>query len=271
MTTARAALLILAAASLAAPHSLAQPVVPLPRPKPAGLAAAIIAAPIGIPIPRPKPRSGGRPAPQISEKPWPREYGRWPAAEVQAARASCMDILASRDMIWRPDEPIGGPGGCGTAAPIAVSEVSGVRINPPATVNCDFAAALGDWIDGTLQPAAMKAFRAPVTEIRNASSYACRRRNNARSGKLSEHAKANALDVASLAFADKSEVTVKGQSTGLLQTIGFSRAGGFLKTVRKDACKYFNTVLGPGSDPFHKDHMHLDLMKLRPGRFKLCH
>jgi hypothetical protein len=110
-----------------------------------------------------------------------------------------------------------------------------------------------------------------VTEIRNASAYACRRRNNARSGKLSQHAKANALDVASFAFSNRSEITMKGKSTGLLEMIGLSRNNGFLKSVRKGACKYFNTVLGPGSDAFHKDHMHLDLMKLRPGRFKMCH
>lgn len=122
----------------------------------------------------------------------------------------------------------------------------------------------------TLQPAARKSSGARVTEIRNASSYACRRRNNARSGKLSEHGKANALDIAAFVFADKSEMAVRGQSTGILQKISFSRRGSFLKSVRKEACKHFTTVLGPGTDAFHKDHLHLDLMKLRPGRFKMC-
>jgi hypothetical protein len=181
-----------------------------------------------------------------------------------------MALLATHNLIWRPDNPIGAPGGCGTPAPIAIAEISNVRINPPATINCDFAAALADWIDGTVQPLARKAFLSQVTEIRNASAYACRRRNNASRGKLSEHAKANALDVASFRFADGSEVTVKGQASGLLQAIGFSRRGDFIKGVRRQACAYFNTVLGPGSDPFHKDHMHLDLMKVRPGRFKMC-
>jgi hypothetical protein len=181
-----------------------------------------------------------------------------------------MEILATRDVIWRPDHPIGAPGGCGTAAPIAIAEISGVRINPPATVNCDLAAAIGDWIDDTLQPAARKVTGSRVTEIRNASSYACRRRNNGRSGKLSEHARANALDISGFVFKDKSDMSVKGQSSGLLQAISFSRRGGFLKSVRKDACRHFNTVLGPGTDAFHKDHLHLDLMRLRPGRFKMC-
>jgi hypothetical protein len=47
--------------------------------------------------------------------------------------------------------------------------------------------------------------------------------------------------------------------------------GNFLRSVRKDSCAYFNTVLGPGSDRYHKDHFHVDLMPLRPGRFKMCH
>jgi hypothetical protein len=270
MTMGRAAFAALLIAIQPALDASAQSTVPLPRPKPAGGIAAIVAVPLLVPVPRPKPGRQGRAASRPATKPWPKDTGRWPAAEVREARAHCISILSSRDLIWRPDQPIGAPGGCGTAAPIAVAEVSGVRINPPATVNCDFAAALDDWVEETLQPASRKAQGARIIEITNASSYACRRRNNAGSGKLSEHAKANALDIASFVFSDKREITVKGQSIGLFQTISFSRGSGFLKTARKDACKYFNTVLGPGTDAFHKDHMHLDLMKLRPGRFKMC-
>jgi hypothetical protein len=109
-----------------------------------------------------------------------------------------------------------------------------------------------------------------VAGIRNASSYACRRRNNASNGKLSEHARANALDIAAFDFSKKTQITVAGGGTGLLQKIGLSAKGNFTTAVRKSACGYFNTVLGPGADRYHGDHFHVDLMKLRPGRFKMC-
>lgn len=201
---------------------------------------------------------------------WPRSTGGWPKSEVLEARAACEKMLLGLDMIWRPDEPIGEPGGCGTPAPIAIAEVAQIRIDPPATVNCDFAVALNAWFTQSVQPQARKQVGASVIGVRNASSYACRRRNNAKSGKLSEHARANALDIAAFDFSKRAQVTVAGGSSGLLQKIGLSAKGNFMKALRKSACGYFNTVLGPGADRYHGDHFHVDLMKLRPGRFKMC-
>ena len=114
------------------------------------------------------------------------------------------------------------------------------------------------------------AFPLLCTEITNASSYACRRRNNAKTGKLSEHAKANAFDVSEFRFANRESINVKDDYSGLLQSAGISGRGNFLRAARKGACATFNTVLGPGSDSFHKDHFHVDLMPLRPGRYKMC-
>src|SRR5215208_5365829 len=114
--TARAALvLFLAAPLLAVPEHAA---VPLPRPKPPRAGITTIAAPIAVPIPRAKPGSVVRPG-VILAKPWPANFGSWPASEVRVARAHCRALLATRNLIWRPDNPIGEPGGCGTPAPIA--------------------------------------------------------------------------------------------------------------------------------------------------------
>jgi hypothetical protein len=231
--------------------------IPIPRAKPDVGSA--------IPIPKPKPMRKAR-----SHVAWPKTAGKWDSGEVGAARQSCERTLAGLDIIWRPDQPNGQEGGCGTAAPIAISEVAQIRIDPPATVNCDFAKALHDWFAEDLKPAARKQFRSEILAVQNASSYACRRRNNGRTGKLSEHGRANALDISGFVFSKKGEVTVAGGSSGLLQSIGFSGKGRFLKSARKSACKHFNTVLGPGADRHHGDHFHVDLMKLRPGRFKMC-
>ncbi len=244
-------------------------------------AGAATAAADQVPLPRPKPvikvkaTADDLPPPSGvatgKHAPWPKELGSWPKADTLNARAECERLLAPLNLIWQPDSPIGSPGGCGTPAPIAVSEIAGVRINPPATMNCPFAVALHGWISNALQPAARTDLGTRVTEIRNASAYACRRRNNAKTGKLSEHAKANALDMAAFVFAKKSEVSVTGDWSGVLQSLRLSGRGNFLRHIRKDSCTYFNTVLGPGADRYHKDHFHVDLMPLRPGRFKMCH
>lgn len=248
--------------------------VPVPREKP----VSVVSGEAAMPLPRMKPVIQVRgsptptelPSPSISKARWPASSGKWPPAETAAARARCEAQLAGLHLIWRPDRPIGEPGGCGTPAPIAISEIAGVRINPPATVSCPFAAALHSWISQSLQPAARRELKSRLTEIRNAAAYDCRRRNNASSGKLSEHARANALDVSSFVFEKQAEVTVAGSWSGMLQSLGVSSRGNFLRKVRKESCAYFNTVLGPGTDSFHKDHFHVDLMPLRPGRFKMC-
>jgi hypothetical protein len=240
---------------LAAPASGAVK-VPVPRAKPGYQSE--------IPIPKPKPP---RAKPKVA---WPKTFGKWKADEVLSARQECERMLSGLDIIWRPDEPIGHGGGCGTAAPIAISEVAQIRIDPPATVNCALARAVHDWFVEDVKPAARKQFGSKVRTVHNASSYACRRRNNGSSGKLSEHGRANALDISGFVFAKGGAVTVAGGSGGLLRLVGLSGNGGFLKSVRKSACKHFNTVLGPGADRHHGDHLHLDLMKLRPGRFKMC-
>jgi hypothetical protein len=263
------ALMALAMIALAAPTAAASANAPIPRARPF-LPVETSAPPESAPIllPRAKPRKSlAAPAPQRA---WPKATGAWPRSEVLAGRAACERILKGLDIIWRPDQPIGEPGGCGTPAPIAIAEVAQIRIDPPATVDCDFAKALHGWFTKSVQPMARKQVGASVIGVRNASSYACRRRNNATSGKLSEHAKANALDIAAFDFGKKAEITVAGGTGGLLQRIGLSGKGNFMKAVRKSACQYFNTVLGPGSDRHHGDHFHVDLMKLRPGRFKMC-
>lgn len=262
--------LFLLATSFAAAAAYASAPIPRAKPAPPSAETSLDNAP-AVPLPRAKPGRADKPAKAATpRKAWPQSTGDWPKAEVLAARAACEKMLAGLDLIWRPDQPIGEPGGCGTPAPIAIAEVAQIRIDPPATVNCDFAVALNAWFTQSVQPEARKRVGASVIGVRNASSYACRRRNNASTGKLSEHARANALDIAAFDFSKSAQVTVAGGASGLLQKIGLSAKGNFMKALRKSACSYFNTVLGPGADRYHGDHFHVDLMKLRPGRFKMC-
>ncbi|WP_099557930.1 extensin family protein [Hartmannibacter diazotrophicus] len=157
-----------------------------------------------------------------------------------------------------PMKEIDGPGICGVRKPLKVNASLGgaVEITPPATLDCPMTAAIGRWLDTVVQPAAWERYGAPVVSIKNVASYGCRTRNHKRGEKLSEHAFANALDIAAFTLANGYTVTVKSGWRG-------SEADrAFLRQVHYGACGPFKTVLGPGtSDGMHEEHFHLDLAK----------
>ena len=182
----------------------------------------------------------------------------------------CGGLLKGLDVTYRRLEPIGNEGGCGAPASIELSSVAGVAIVPPATVTCDVAYGLHQWVSASVQPAARRLLKTEVTTIHTAASYVCRSRNGVAGAKLSEHGHANAFDMSGFSFAKKGDVAVGGGWGGVLQSIGLSRGGSFLGTVREDACSYFATVLGPGSDAYHGNHFHVDAIRRKNG-YRICH
>ena len=200
---------------------------------------------------------------------FPGGSGNWDAATVAAAQKDCRSRLAGLDIDFEPLAPIGQDGGCGTPGAILIRSMGGVRIDPPAEANCALAEALHAWVVWSVKPAAAEHLNKTLTVVHNASAYACRRRNNASSGKLSEHAKANALDVSTLGFSDGASTNIKGDWSGLRQLVGLGGKSAFLQRIRRDACIRFTTVLGPGTDPYHGDHFHIDLARRRNG-YRIC-
>ena len=149
---------------------------------------------------------------------------------------------------------INGKGACGVKKPFKVKALADgtITIGPTATMGCPMTAALERWMKDAVQPAALAWFGAPVSEIKQISDYSCRRRNNARKGKLSEHAFGNALDIAGFKLIDGRNVTVlKGWK-------GTKNERGFLREVFAHGCQQFKTALGPGVK-YHGDHFHFDL------------
>jgi hypothetical protein len=135
-----------------------------------------------------------------------------------------------------------------------------VTVSPAATLACPIVSALDQWIAGSVQPAAMRWFGQPVVEIKQISAYSCRGMNGNPRAKISEHAFGNALDIAAFTLADGRKVLVK---TGWR---GAPEEQGFLRDVQGAACEQFNTVLAPGSNVYHYDHIHVDLMRRNGGR-----
>jgi hypothetical protein len=135
-----------------------------------------------------------------------------------------------------------------------------VALNPSATLACPIVSALDQWITTSVQPAAMRWFGQPVVAIKQISAYSCRGMNGNPRARISEHAFGNALDIASFTLADGRTITIKRGWRGTPEEVGF------LHDVQGSACQSFTTVLAPGSNRFHYDHMHVDLMRRSGGR-----
>jgi hypothetical protein len=138
-----------------------------------------------------------------------------------------------------------------------------VEIRPTATLACPIVSALDRWFANAVQPAAQKWFNQSVVEVKQISAYSCRGMNGQPGAHISEHAFGNALDIAAFVLADGHRITVKNGWNGSPEEQGF------LRDVQASACDQFTTVLAPGSNQFHYDHIHVDLMRRASGR-RIC-
>ncbi len=144
-----------------------------------------------------------------------------------------------------------------------MSVATTASVTPTATLACPIVSALDRWITEAVQPAAQKWFGQPVTEIKQISAYSCRGMNGNSNARISEHAFGNALDIAAFILADGQKITVKNGWRGTPEEQGF------LRDVQGAACEQFTTVLAPGSNVYHYDHIHVDLMRRASGR-RIC-
>jgi hypothetical protein len=228
------------------------------------------AATPGSAAPRPAPAAG---LPQAAPLPPPRPDRAPPiAAPARPASLPAQDeaadidpgCLAALDRLAVAYErlPALSDGSCGAPAPLKVSRLpDGVAVTPPSTMTCGTAQALARWVLDVVVPEADLAFGKPALAVQIGTSYECRSQNRREGAKLSEHAFAGAVDVMGFAFGSDKTVAV-----GPLPPE--SPEARFHAAVRAGACRYFTTVLGPGSDPEHATHFHLDV-RARKG-FRIC-
>jgi len=163
----------------------------------------------------------------------------------------------------RPLGTLVAPGECGAPDAVQMESVllpggAKVTIAPPATLRCTMATAVAQWVRDDVAPAAAK-LGAPLREIENLGSYECRGRDRVRGATLSEHGRANALDVHAFRLANGMRIVLADPRAPV----------DFRNAVREAACARFATVLGPGSDSDHAQHVHLDLAPRR-NNYKIC-
>ncbi|MFS8125231.1 extensin family protein [Rhizobium sp. BR 250] len=181
--------------------------------------------------------------------------GVMPSSEV-ACRSELRRLgVAFRDVARIADGPT-----CGIDYPIELSGLaSGVAVRPAVKLNCQVTLAFAKWVKFELVPSSRFRYLSGVGRITPMGGYSCRKMNSRSSNPWSEHARGNAIDIGTITLKNGKEIDVRKKSFFAF------REKALLKAVRSDSCKYFSTVLGPGSDPNHWNHFHFDLRTRKSG------
>src|SRR5262249_36692323 len=136
----------------------------------------------------------------------PAEPVPWSPQEVEQALARCAVVLKGLDVVTVTGPPLREGTECGTPVPmrlISVGRNSQITIVPPPSLTCDMVAALARWLERDVQPLARKHLGAPIARVETMSSYSCRNAYGRANGRVSEHGKADAVDIGSVLAAPR--------------------------------------------------------------------
>jgi hypothetical protein len=204
-------------------------------------------------------KRGKVPTPAPPKSPSEMLSSAWSPAEVEAATAQCAHLQLDARMEYKPLPPVR-DGECGAPAPMSLksfTDTPRVEMRPAVTINCKLADALDRWLRTVVQPRAWALLDAKVIRVASLAGYDCRFRNGGAATRVSQHAYANAIDIAGF-------VTAKGEHIRLTEHWGAGdERAQFLRDIHKGACKIFGTVLGPDANTAHNNHFHLDMTPRR--------
>ena len=211
-----------------------------------------------VPLPRPRPPIWTQPR-SFEEAVAGLDFD---SASVTAEPTDCDRGLAATAEIESLPRLIG-PGACGGPDMVALKAVqladhTRIEIKPAPVLRCPMAERLAAWLRDDAAPG-LKASGAQLAAVDTYDDYECRARNRVAGAKLSEHGKGNAVDVRALTLAD-----------GRVMLLTDPAVDAHLREQLRDAaCRDFTTVLGPGADPYHGSHIHLDLAERHNG-YRIC-
>jgi hypothetical protein len=190
------------------------------------------------------------------------------AAESIMSPAACQQRLDARYVTFSFTPPIA-EGDCAIPLPVRLRSLAigadDIPFRGEPMLDYRLAERLADWIGNVVAPLARHHLGSRLAAVETGPGYVCRNRNNEAAGKLSEHAKGNALDIFAFTLSDGRRVAIRPPDRPA------PTVAAFLAAVRVTACGYFLTVLGPGSDAAHAEHLHLDLgLHGRSANYRIC-
>jgi hypothetical protein len=223
--------------------------------------AADVAVAKEIPLPRPRPSDRSMtqaPAAQL-------DVGAVEITDARPPAPSACRLRLTPELAIAPSlPPTAGPGECSGSDLVRLEAVvlpdnkGKIALSPPAILRCSMAEAVVHWVREDVAPAAEELGSA-AKALENLTSYQCRGRNGLPGAKLSQHGLANALDLRGVKLANGRTIDLTNPAA----------SKDFRAGMRQSACARFTTVLGPGADSHHENHIHVDLAERRGG-YRMC-
>jgi hypothetical protein len=244
-----------------------------------GLAVGMIVVPLDaaprrlVPVPRPPPvtlgaRSSAPPAVASQSR-----DQKQPSQTDNAARddEACLARLRAADVRFDiPTMPVAAKVACTIEVPVRLKSVAAqergiteVHLPEEPVVSCLFAERLTAWLGNLVAPLIAGRMSTDLRAVRTGPGYECRNRNGATNGKLSAHAEGKAIDISGFELSSGKFIPIKPDGDETMRNV--------VDTVRTAACGWFTTVLGPGADAAHTDHLHIDMAPHGTSdRYRIC-
>jgi hypothetical protein len=174
-------------------------------------------------------------------------------AALRHDRQLCAATLTKPQIHAQPVDDKPSESGCGWENSVRISDVAGAAL-PVGTLTCEMAAGLALWFAHDVQPLAQRLLGSPVKRVEHMGGYACRNIIGSKvlKGFRSQHASANAIDIAGFQLADGKRIRIARDWKG------DNAESRFLRQVHRTACRYFRVALSPEFNAAHHDHFHLD-------------
>lgn len=180
----------------------------------------------------------------------------WKLATAVSEPQQCWAALSKSGTIYSTREDQVTSDQCHIRTPTRITRIDNTRLNPLET-RCEIALRLAMWERHGVQPAAERHLRTRASRVHHFGSYSCRK--IAGSTRMSQHATANAIDIAGFDLADGRKIRLRTDWKGDIDKAAF------LRDVRNSACTWFGLVLSPDYNRAHHDHFHMD-----QGRWGRC-
>ncbi len=230
-----------------------------------GTVAGAQSLPSRAPLPQSRPQAASPPAvaPQAPPLPSPRSTTRSPAVAASACQARLAVTGVRFASVAATDPRVD----CAIEDPVQLDSMATdggeVRWPDRPIVSCSFAGMLADFTRDVAEPLARATTGRAIAAFGTGPGFACRPRNRVEGGQMSAHGRGLAIDIAWFEFAGGHRETVEAP--------GDEKVARLIHALRRSACGWFTTVLGPGSDAAHVDHLHLDAERRgQRGDSRLC-